>query len=591
MGILEAKREIIYVDLDDEVTMIFEQIRKSQHKKIFLVIPARAQILQSLVSLKILRFKSETAGKILTIVTKDEAGREMASEAGIASLESLKMKKQAKTNQEKEAETKGKKNKITRKKFKIVELASKAKEKLQQISREEIPLANLNPLSGAKKVFSRFAGAAEVEEVQADGESHLVVRAPSRKILFALITGAIALLFFIVYIAVPTSTIYVTPRADPISKVVNVNLTDQVASGVEINATHTIEAEFLDFNMARDVRIGATGQIFEGSHARGEIVVFNRSLKDKFIVPSRFQSPEGIIFHTKKALTIPRAIADVPGSVIAEVVACETDDAGCDCINEPEECEGDFIGERGNLEPTFFVMPAIPSLSPALFWAESKKTFTGGVTKVTKYISKEDLANVEETIIRELEIMARDELAFLLEQKNKVENRNLVLLDNRKAIQIDLIAIDVPPDLLEKQQDDFAVAVSARVRATAYEADDLRSLLFEQLETKVHPDKTLVKIKFENAAFQVEEVDLDEARVKMAVTIDGVEEYDLSDETEAGNRLVNKIKSRILGRGVQESEAYIRNLPEVSNAVISSWPFWAHKIPELTESVKFRVKR
>ena len=107
----------------------------------------------------------------------------------------------------------------------------------------------------------------------------------------------------------------------------------------------------------------------------------------------------------------------------------------------------------------------------------------------------------------------------------------------------------------------------------------------------MHPDKSLVKINFDNAAKRVEEVDFDQSRVKVATTIEGVEEYDLSDATEAGNRLVGKIKSRILGRGMQESEAYIRNLPEVNNAVISSWPFWAHKIPELAENVKFRVKR
>ncbi|MCF7836178.1 hypothetical protein K9N08_01740 [Candidatus Gracilibacteria bacterium] len=586
MGIFDSNREIIYTDLDDEVTTIFEQIRRSSHRKIFLVVPARAQILHSLVSLKILRFKSETAGKILTVVTKDAVGRELASEAGVATLESLKPKKTTPKPSPQNLSPK-----ITRSKFKIIELANRAKEKLQKIARDEIPFSNFRPLSAGKKVWSKFAGAAEITEISENGEDHLVVRAPSRRILFSLLAGAAGLLFFIIYIAVPTATIYVTPRSDPISKVVNVNFTDRVTSGSQINETHTIAAELLDFNLARDVRIGATGMIFEGQHSVGEITIFNRSNKDKFIVPSRFQSPEGIIFHTKKAITIPKAIADVPGSVVAEVEACETDDPKCDCINEPEECEGAFVGSRGNLVPTFFILPAIPSLSPSLFWGESKKAFTGGVTKITKFISAEDLENVEETILREIESLAREELQFILAQKNQIENRNLVLLDDKKAIQIEILAIDVPSGLENKQQDDFAVAVSARIQAVAYEADDLRALLFDQLETKVHPDKTLTKINFNNATFQIEEVDFLNSKIKVATTIDGVEEYNLSDETEEGNRLVEKIKSRILGRSTAESEAYIRNLPEVSNAVISSWPFWAHKIPELSENTKFKIKR
>ncbi len=399
------------------------------------------------------------------------------------------------------------------------------------------------------------------------------------------------MLFLIIYIAVPTATVYVTPRSDPLSKVVNVHLTDRVESGLEIVGTHVIAAEFLDFDFSREVRIGATGQIFEGQNAVGEITTFNRSNREKFIVPSRFRSPEGIIFHTKRALTIPAAIADIPGSIVAEVEACVTDDQKCDCINEPEECEGDFVGDRGNLVPTFFTPPAITSLSPSLFWGESKKEFTGGVTKITKFISTEDLENIPATVLHEIEILARDELSFILDQKNETENRMLTLLDSPKAIEIEILSIDIPPNLENVQQDDFSVGVTAHVRAVAYETDDLRALLFEQLQTKVHPDKTLVKIKFENAVFNFEEVDLLENRVKLAVSIDGVEEYDLSEETIASQRLIEKIKSRIHGHGMSKAEAYIRNLPEVSNAVISSWPFWAHKIPELAENVRFRVKR
>jgi len=90
---------------------------------------------------------------------------------------------------------------------------------------------------------------------------------------------------------------------------------------------------------------------------------------------------------------------------------------------------------------------------------------------------------------------------------------------------------------------------------------------------------------------RIEEINFVERHAKLAVTIEGVEEYDLSDDSEAGIRLTQKIRSRISGRSVDEVESYIRNLPEVSNAVISSWPFWARTIPELSENVKFRVKR
>lgn len=590
------QRAVIYVDLDSEVTTIFEQVRKAASRKVLIVIPARAMILQSLVSLKILRFKSEHAGKAITIVTKDAAGRELALEAGLAAATSVTLKKGKTKAREPLDSARGKqRTEIKRRKLKIVEVVSRAKEKFQQLSRDDIPLARINPVTGVRKAWGRLAGTVGSVELAEDGsEGQLVVRAPSRKLLFLLLTGAAALLFFIVYIAVPTATIYVTPRADPLSKVVNVTFTNQVASSGPVSpesSAHTVPAEIFDFNFSRDIRIGATGRVFEGTNARGTITVFNRSPKEKFIVPSRFMNQEGLIFHTVKALTIPKAIGDIPGSIIAEVEACEMDDSDCDCINEPDTCEGDFIGERGNVDPSFFKLPAIPALSPSLYWGESQRAFTGGVTKVTKFISAEDTASIEETVVREIEQLAKQEILVLLEQKNKLESRTLALLDDRQTVKVELLTIDTPANLVGTFQDDFVVVATARVQAIAYEQDDLRELLFSQLETKVHPDKALVKIKFDGTAFRVENANLLSGSVKVSATVEGIEEYDLSTETEAGTRLTEKIRNRILGRRVGESEAYIRNLPEVSNAIISSWPFWARNIPELTENVKFRVKR
>jgi hypothetical protein len=589
-------REVIYVDLDDEVTMVFERIKRSRHKQVILVIPMRAMILQSLVSLKILRFKAEGIGKQILIVTKDEAGRNLAAEAGLSASEKVKLDgksviaKEIISPEEVAAQPI---KKMKRRRMKIVEAFDSLKEKLQELSRDEIPFGKFKPAAGAKKLWGKISGTIEEEEISADsGSAHLVVKNPSRRVLFGLLGVAVTLLFFIVYIAVPTATVYVTPRADPIAKVVNITLkSSAVASGPKTAGAHIIASEFLNFNFEKEVRIGATGQIFEGTNAKGVITAFNRSNKDKFIVPSRFRSQDGIIFRTKKAVTIPAAVDGEPGSVQVEVEACQKDDASCDCINQPDSCKGEFVGERGNVAPSFFTMPAIPSLSPAMYWAESSAPMKGGTTKIKKFISKEDLANVEENVKREVARLGKAELITLITQKNQLETRNLKLLDNVKTVEVELISINVPKGLEEKFQEDFAVQVKARVSAVAYEDDDLRALLFDQLSLKVHPEKVLTKINFENVAIRVEEAKLPQESVKLAATIEGVEEYDLSEQNAAGARLVEKLRNRILGRSISESEAYIRNLPEVNSAVISSWPFWAQNVPELSENVKFKIKR
>jgi len=591
----EPARDVIYADLDDEVTVLFEHIRKARRSFVVLVVPARAHILQSLVSLKILRHKSANLEKDITIATTDPVGRRLAAEAGFATAERIQVegkrvtiehfKPATRTEIEQVIQT-GKSKSAKGFGRRILQITETAKKKVKQIAREDIPLAN--PTQGAKELWHKIAGG--IEEA-GEGGQQFVVRAPSRGLLSALIIAAVLLLVFIMYIAVPTATIYVTPRADPISKVVNVTLTDQIGAGPLTAGAHVIPSEFFDFTFSRDIRIGATGQIFEGESARGSATIFNRSPRDKFIVPSRFLSVrDQLIFRTERAVTIPKAIGDVLGSVEVTLIAAEKNDIKCDTINDPESCEGKFVGDYGNIEPAFFVMPAIPSLSPSLYWAESTEPFTGGVTDITKFVTEADIENVKETVTLEIINLAREELGKLVEQKNKLENRQLALLTDRQAFEVEIQSLVVPPDLAGSLQDDFSVAVSARVKGVAYESDDLRALLYNQLDTKVHPEKRLSKIDFEKASIRVEKLELDESFAKLAVGINGIEEFDLSEVSADGARLVEKIRARIIGKSVLEAEKYIRNLPEVNNAVISSWPFWARTVPELPENVSFKAR-
>ena len=52
-------RKILYLEIDDEITTIFDRLKKVAAKEIYLVVPKRATLLQSIVNLKILKRKME----------------------------------------------------------------------------------------------------------------------------------------------------------------------------------------------------------------------------------------------------------------------------------------------------------------------------------------------------------------------------------------------------------------------------------------------------------------------------------------------------------------------------------------------------
>lgn len=587
MNDFTANLAVVYADLDDEVTALFESARRARRKQVALVIPAQAGILSSLVNLKILKHKLRQAELAVTIVTADAAGRRLAAEAGFVVAERVQTRGQESTLfNVSQPELAPAREKLGRKKLELKEVETPESKPL---AIDEIPMARLPQLSGFRKIWFRLAGG--VAEVESEGESQAryVVRRPSGSLLFFLLASAAALLFFVIYIAVPSATVYLAPRADPIEKVVAVQLSD--AAAVTPAQTAAVAAEFFDVSFTTNLRIGATGKIFEGTNAKGTVTLYNRSPREKFLVPSRFKNQDGIMFRSLAAVTIPAGTAEQPGTIQVELEACTTDDERCDCVNNDQSCRGEFQGDRGNVGKSFFVLPAIPSISPSLHWAESTEPFTGGTTKITPFISAEDLANVRSTVERDIVALARVELDRAIAQQEAVTGTDLTLLTaGRNAMPVTIADITIPPNLENTQVADFTVTVRARVRGVAYDEQQLRAVLYDALQAKVHPEKVLSSVQYESVAIGVEDLNLDQKNARVAATITGVESFDISESGQAGARLIERIRGRILGQPVEESEALIRNLPEIRSAEIVSWPFWSATVPALPENVKFRVQ-
>ena len=78
--------------------------------------------------------------------------------------------------------------------------------------------------------------------------------------------------------------------------------------------------------------------------------------------------------------------------------------------------------------------------------------------------------------------------------------------------------------------------------------------------------------------------------IKITANIKGIEQYDLDPDKENGQRVISKIRDRILGMNIQEAEAYIQNLPEINSVTIDSWPAWSPTIPKIQDNIEFEVK-
>lgn len=86
------KKDVIYIDTDDDVTAIIGKIKDSKEKIVALVPPKRTGILQSAVNLRLLARMAETSNKKLVIVTNNKALTALSAVAMIPIAKSLSSK-------------------------------------------------------------------------------------------------------------------------------------------------------------------------------------------------------------------------------------------------------------------------------------------------------------------------------------------------------------------------------------------------------------------------------------------------------------------------------------------------------------------
>ena len=89
--------------------------------------------------------------------------------------------------------------------------------------------------------------------------------------------------------------------------------------------------------------------------------------------------------------------------------------------------------------------------------------------------------------------------------------------------------------------------------------------------------------------YKIFDFDENARKTKITASIKGVEEFDIHPDRENGSRLIEKIKSHVLGKKVDEAEQFIQNLPEINKVEVDSWPFWAPTMPNVPENIKIVI--
>lgn len=563
-----AESKILYTNIDDEVADIVAQIKKLPHKKISLVVPHRALLFKSSVNLHILNKKATELKKIVTIISHDEAGLTASQHAGIAT-----------------------KRELTDIKKKTIRVENESQfmrgEKPARMIREKKSIAEVIRPDEKRAAFESFLLKIK-DKIQkkrkALSGTRVVFVSPNKQALFTLVLLSILLFLSIAYIALPGATITITPRESILESTFNVtfmdydknkSVFDSDTSPNLIVPTYPVDPP----PFTKEITYIPTGKISRGDRARGVLTVYNKTDHPwDLAATTRFQTDEGLIFRTPRAVRVPAGTDKVPGTVDVEVLADDLDS-----INQ-------VIGSRGNIDPHKFFLPGLQEDSRKKLYAESKTPFTGGVTRVIKVVSKEDVDAAVETLKKKITSEAATDLKNYLEQQNLNNKTNLSLITDKNILKIGEPKIAVPQNLIGQQIDQFKVSANYTLASVSYDKAILVKFLRSRMIHRADPDKKIAKISEDDLSYRFLEADAASGKVKLTVTMRAIQSFNLDPETENGKRFIKKITDHLLGLRIDAAKDYLRQqTDEIAQVEVKTWPIWAPTIPNIADNIKFVV--
>lgn len=580
---LEKKRpakKVLYLEIDDEVTTVYDKLSKLKHKTVYLVMPQRAVLFQSAINLKILKRKADDLSKKIVIVTGDSSGFNLAKRVGLDVQEKLENEGNTQTVARKDTgeseitPLKASVNSLAddspsrrnEKKFSISDLVKRGEQAFQIIPKN----INLSKKENKKKEKSQG--------------STMVLIAPNKKALFGLVAVSLVILMAISYIALPGATLVLTPKSNVIEVPKNVILADAERNRAELDTrpSNMIPSYKITTQIDKVFTFQATGKDAQGGKtASGKVKIQNTSPNDWPLVPrTRFQTADGLVYRIDRQVVVPGGSAEKPGE-LEVTVSADTVDA----FGQP-------TGERGNIKGEVkFFLPALSSENQKKIFAVSNGDFSGGVTNIVKFISKEDTEAARIKMENELRSSAEAELKALLTKKNETQNTKLALLTGKNLIEYGAINVIIPPNIEGQKLDSFDVKGSLVVGGIAYDREELVSILNREIKLKKNPEKTIASVDEDSLTYKLVDYDKASQKVTITATIQGIEEFEVSPKKENGERLIKKVKESILGKDIKEAREFIQNLPEIEKVEISTWPAWAPTLPSVPDNIKVEIRR
>ncbi|HEY5668064.1 MAG TPA: hypothetical protein VIR03_02750 [Candidatus Saccharimonadales bacterium] len=565
---IQAGKDTIYIDVDDEITTIIDKVRDSEHRIVALVLPKRAAVLQSIVNMKLLKRTADRAKKHLVLIT---------SEAGLMPLAGAVGLHVAKTLQSKPEIPDGPQGGRAEDDEDTVDMNGNAD--------EDAPLDKHRPIgeyaagaAGLAAMGDADEDAIELDNADVDNlpdapakgkkakksklDKKLKVPDFNKFRLWIMLGGVgLVLLIFVLYMALsvmPRASVAIRTNSSAIQT--NQDITLDTAAKTVSTSSLTVPAKQQQTQKTTTQQVAATGQKDNGTKAIGTIYFYDCNMQD-LIFGNTVTLPAGTAVSTNNLTFITMQAVVVPPSHFNGDQSCKKD-----VKSSSVGIYAQSAGDKYNLPASNYSVSGNNNVIGV------GSATTGGTSQIVTVVSQADIDGAKQ------KLAAADTAAIKSELRQALQGQGLLPIDAT-------FAAGTPDVSTSANVGDEAANVTATQKATytmlGVNQNDVKQIIAFEVKQKIDPTKqSILDYGLDSMSFR-----LQSQQAATAVVT-------LTDTAVAGTDInVNDIKKQVAGKKAAEAKSIIGTYPGVTNVTVNYSPFWVTSIPKKTSKITVTIEK
>lgn len=547
------EKEVVYLDLEDDITTVVDKVESSKDKIVALVLPKRFATLKSIVNMRLLKRSADSAGKNIVIITSEAPLLPLAGAAGIHVAKNLQSKPEIPPSP--------------------VDLPPE-KPKLPEDPDAEIDAKDAK--LDYHRSIGELAAARTVDEPETipleDAEEEKAAAGPTKKprhdkklkvpnferfrLLLGLgavgLVGLIALLIFALFIW-PKATITLHTEATPLSAVFELTTSDKATT---LDEEKDLIPGFLKTSdLKSNQKVAATGQQNNGQKASGAVTMTSQKCAPNISTPSSVPAGTGVTTGGNYYVTQSAASFSVDSTTPS-------------CVNYKSNSvaiTAQAGGAKYNVSNAAFSVVGRSDLS-------ASGSASSGTDDIDTILSQADVDAGTKKVTDD------DRNKFVASFKQSLDQEGFYLVE--ATLKAKDPAVSANPGVGQPAGEaDVAIVISYSVLVVPKE--ELRKAVTNELNKQI--DKNKQKIGTDDVLKVITiNIQSQKSPVEAILSIN-------TDTTAIAIINEASIKQQVGGKKSGEIQAQLGELPGVTKVDVKMSPFWVSKAPK--KAAKVTVKQ